>query len=251
MRHIREVEGASFTRTQDRPEDVEFRNSYMPKVAPPEALLKIEEYPLPKGAVPNDKFLKRYSSTFMGEIQADLSAWRPKSPTYVAREYKPDAPANIELGGARYQLVVAPKNRSTAVVRVLKNGAPLFEAAAKHPGSELPVVTFYYWSGRDAHWVLEYWNHVVVDGVELNDRHNFQTSFFYRIVLGKPFYFAKVYDKVRVCWGNVISEQNYDEVFYAPHASWQLSPRHYENVVAFYARRDKEWYYVLAGVPGK
>lgn len=70
-------------------------------------------------------------------------------------------------------------------------------------------------------------------------------------VLGMPFYFAKVYDQVRVCWSNQIADQKYDEVFYAPRAAPQPSPQHYENVVAFYARRDKEWFYVLAGVPGK
>ena len=95
------------------------------------------------------------------------------------------------------------------------------------------------------------WNHVVIDSVELNDRHNFQATFFYRIVAGKPFYFAKVYGQVRVCWSNAIAEQKYDEILYAPRASPQLSPQHYENAAAFYARRGQQWFYVLAGFPGK
>jgi len=114
-------------------------------------------------------------------------------------------------------------------------------------------VTFYDWGNHgDAHWILEYRDHVVVDGTDLNEHHNYQRAFFYRIVGGQPFYFAKVYDKVRLCWGTKIAEKTYDEVLYKPGVlSPELSPQHYENVVAFYARRDREWYYVLAGVPGK
>jgi hypothetical protein len=89
---------------------------------------------------------------------------------------------------------------------------------------------------------------VVVDGWDLTQRHNYVRSFFYRIVHGKPFYFAEAHRKVRLCWGEAISSATYDDVSYVCRGDAStFNPVAYESMVCFYGRRGDRWYYVEAG----
>jgi hypothetical protein len=105
------------------------------------------------------------------------------------------------------------------------------------------TITYAAWNSDGDHWVIQYPDHVVLDGWDLNERHSFQRTFFCQVVAGKPFYFAEVYDKVHLNWGAWISPDAYDEVI----ANGAFGPAAYESMVTFYARRGNRWYYVEAG----
>jgi len=249
-RQLQESDGRVITRTQDGIEDRDFqRLSMFGKSRVPSPTLTVEEYPLPDGQVPNSRFQDRYANTFMGEVQADLSAWHPEEPKVHAPLCPPGMKQSFKIAGTGYHFTVTTMKRNVARLDVCQGDTVIYSVNARHVASQTPAITFYAWDDRGtAHWILEYHDHVVVDGKDLNEYHNYQRSFFYRIVGGKPFYFAEVYDKVRVCWGVKIADQNYDEVIYAPDSfSSEWNPRHYESVVAFYARRGRQWNYVLAG----
>jgi hypothetical protein len=126
----------------------------------------------------------------------------------------------------------------------------VFECEARYPISCQPVVSFFGWTqGNALHWTLEYWRHVVVDGVDLGTRDGFSETFFYRFVRQKPFHFGRSDGGVRPYWDGRAVRMAYDEIEYAPLCGRDsFDPVAYEGMVCFYARRGPRWYYVEAGV---
>lgn len=220
-----------------------------PQVRVPVALeaereLAVEEHLLPEGF----RVIECASLSGSGvdpKLLERRAKWRVPSSVDVNRDA-------FTLGSKNYRIEVQSAGRlamsadATHKLTVMCDKIVAYEATTKHPSDVAPVTAFYGWS---EHWVLEYWNHVVLDDWDLNRRHNFDRSFFCRPVAGKPFYFAEVHGDVRLCWDGKIPPEKYDDVYYRPSAAMNaLNPSVWDSMVGFFGKRDERWYYVEAGV---
>ncbi|MGC9367465.1 MAG: hypothetical protein ACP5FK_10565 [bacterium] len=108
------------------------------------------------------------------------------------------------------------------------------------------VYAFFSWENR---WIMEYWNHVVIDGIEFNDILGYEKIFCYRIVDGRIFYFYERNSKVYISFDGITQSNQYDYVaHYYCCEPFVLNPEHHESYISFFAIRNGYWYYVEAGV---
>ena len=149
------------------------------------------------------------------------------------------------------------------LVGVKRNGKVIFSTMSELPGttSGFRVLTTY-----DTHWVLElaggvkkiegnqqvdsfYPGSIFVDGKSLNDIHVYDESYGFQTIHDKPFYFYKRNGKIGVSYAGKEIPLGYDGV---PHyhccSGGELNPRMARNMIAFFAWRGDQWYYVEAGV---
>jgi hypothetical protein len=224
---------------------------------PDDSALTVEEYALPDGEKLSAKFMRRFEHTFLARAQARRQSYRSEPPIVRTGEYQPGKKEGaFSLADEKYSLAVSRRGMvssdgdSLATLTVRRNDEVVFESEVGYPISCQPVVSFFGWThGNALHWTLEYWRHVVVDGVDLGARDGFSETFFYRFVRQKPFYFGKSDGGVRPYWNGHAVRVAYDEIAYAPLCGQDsFDPVTYEGMVCFYARRGPKWYYVEAGV---
>ena len=132
--------------------------------------------------------------------------------------------------------------------RVLKDGEKVFVFRAEE-GPVLEVLKrFFSWKGS---WVVEYENHVVVDGNYVGQGRGYDAVFCYRIIGGEPFYFFVRDGKTHMAYRGRPLPHTYEEVVHYKGCEPALfNVGNSENMVWFHARRDGQWYYVEAGVYG-
>lgn len=224
---------------------------------PDNSALTVEEYPLPDGEKPSAKFMRRFEHTFLARAQAPRQGYRSEPPIVRTVEYQPwKKRGTFSLANEKYSLDVSRSGRtssdgdSLATLVVRRDDELVFECEVRYPISCQPVVSFFGWTrGNTLHWTLEYWRHVVVDGVDLGTRDGLSETFFFRFVRQKPFYFGRSDGGVRPYWDGRAVRMAYDEIQYAPLCGQDaFDPVAYEGMVCFYARRGPKWYYVEAGV---
>lgn len=106
------------------------------------------------------------------------------------------------------------------------------------------------WS-YDGHWVLETYGDVILDGVSLNTQYDYDQTFGFQLIDGKPFFFFQKGKNFGVFYNGQEIPLVYD---WLPHygccSESEFNPRTSENMVSFFARRDEVNYYVEIGVFG-
>ncbi|HET6463905.1 MAG TPA: hypothetical protein VFH33_08910, partial [Candidatus Krumholzibacteria bacterium] len=217
-----------------------FTSPPVTRVTPANGQLTIEEYELPRGQKPNSAFLRKYNDTFVRKMLMTRHEWRLDLPVVVMSPLNHDIDTTFTIQGEAYRVGISEAGRRGTRIEVLCEGRPRFESVVEQKST----ITYGAWNSDGDHWVIEYPDHVILDGWDLNERHNFQRTFFCQVVAGKPFYFAEVYDKIHLNWGSWISPGAYDEVI----DNGAFGPVAYESMVTFYARRGNRWFYVEAGV---
>lgn len=129
-----------------------------------------------------------------------------------------------------------------------------------------PVSTYATFDGPwsyDKHWALvlldakldnqgnwEMVNRVVMDGQDLNTAKGYEQSFQFTVLDNRPFYFYQKSGKIDISFDGQDIAKDYDEI---PHYSCcspgLLNPGISMNMIWFFARRGKDWYYIEAYVP--
>ncbi len=94
------------------------------------------------------------------------------------------------------------------------------------------------------------YDRLILDGKDVNTAKGYEQSFQFAVLDGRPFYFFQKEGKIGISFDGQEMAQNYDEI---PHyqccTSALLNPGKSMNMVWFFARRGKAWYYVEAYVP--
>ncbi|MHB9144261.1 MAG: hypothetical protein ACYC5Y_02875 [Symbiobacteriia bacterium] len=113
--------------------------------------------------------------------------------------------------------------------------------------TDSPIHGFYSTEGG---WVLEYSEHVVVNGEDLGAAAGYAKVFHHRQLAGKPFYFFDKGGRVGMSYGGKTLTPQYDEVLHYQCCEPAIAnPRTSEIAVRFFAQREGKWYYVSALVP--
>jgi hypothetical protein len=117
----------------------------------------------------------------------------------------------------------------------------------------------------DEHWMMEtvYVNNqqdgneitswavgqITLDGELLNDQYGYDEAFGLQTIHGRPFYFFRKDGTIDANYDGREIPLGYDEI---PHynccSASTLNPMIAQNMVAFFARRSSDWYYVEIGV---
>ena len=143
------------------------------------------------------------------------------------------------------------------VVTVERGGQEVFSAPAGMPSPILPLQGLWTYSG---HWALElvdttadeWQGQVFVDGQLINDAGAYDEAFSFQILDGKPFFLFSRAGRLGYSYDGVEVELDYDRV---PHyhccSESVLNPVQAESMVAFFAQRGEDWFYVEIGLFGE
>ncbi len=141
------------------------------------------------------------------------------------------------------------------LVGVTQNGKVIFSVLNESPGvtSDFRVLTTY-----DNHWVLElagrlapdvFPGRIFIDGKSIDALYGYDQSFGFQTIQGRPFYFYERNEKVGISYDGHQIPLGYDGVsHYGCCSGAELNPRIAQNMIAFFAWRGAQWYYVEVGV---
>lgn len=90
---------------------------------------------------------------------------------------------------------------------------------------------------------------IIQNGEILNERFGYEEAFDFQWLNGKPFYFFQKAGQIGIRYHDQEIWLEYDEI---PHykccSAGELNPLHATAMIAFFARRGEQWYYVEAGL---
>lgn len=86
-------------------------------------------------------------------------------------------------------------------------------------------------------------------GQSLNALHGYDETFSFQSLAGKPFYFFKKHNKIGISYDGQSLPVEYDHIpHYGCCSAGGINPIQSENMVSFFARHGRKWYYIEIGV---
>lgn len=139
------------------------------------------------------------------------------------------------------------------VVIVEQGGKQVFSAPAGMPSPILPLQGLWTYSG---HWALELvdtdseeWRgQVFIDGKLINEAEAYDEAFGFQLLDGRPFFLFSRGGRLGYAYDGVEVDLGYDRI---PHyrccSESVLNPVQAQSMVAFFAQRGGDWFYVELG----
>lgn len=232
------------------------------KKAPGRPLI-IEEYKLSAKSI-HDLQQKNKCSDLSDCLPAEILKKRREQRS-IAPTFRQDRLNNKTLGVGRVTTSKAQNARKDLGVPRLTfaihlGDRKLYSFETVEDTSYREIYQLYAYNG---HWVLEYKQKdaadkqctvysgaVLLDGVSLNEKYNFQEIFNYGYINRKPFYFLRSSTKTGgISYAGVVLPLDYDEIqHYLCCENSGFNPRVYKNMIGFFATKNGALYYVEAGV---
>jgi hypothetical protein len=126
---------------------------------------------------------------------------------------------------------------------VWREGKRVFNLQVPEDGVNPKIKRLAAW---DSHWILEVDDTVYVDGRALAAAIGARQVFEWRLVNGKPFYFAEIGHRITPSFGGVFLPLSYDQVVHYQCCEPAFyNPRDTKTGVSFWGRRGRRWYFVL------
>jgi hypothetical protein len=139
------------------------------------------------------------------------------------------------------------------IVKVSTPKETIFTTSAGMPSPIMPLQGLWTY-GR--HWALEIFyatpdvwtGQIFIDGALLNQERDYDEAFGFQLLYGKPFYFFQRNGLIGVSYDGQEANLDYTSILhYLCCAESVLNPIPAENMVAFFAQRGADWYYVELG----
>jgi hypothetical protein len=232
--------------------------------------LSVEEYPLknapnvePLAFIPmqgtQEEILEKHQQE-RGNTFADTSSFYTRWPgidvssgdgKFTALESVTDT---FVVGNGTFQKVSVQVSRDGKIIYSIPagDGSPISAlqglwAYANHWTLEIAHVTQIFSPPNEVS--LEFYGQIVQDGELLNERYGYDEAFGFQLMNGKPFYFFKRDGRIGISYDSQEVPLGYAQI---PHyrccSGAEVNPKIAQNIVAFFAQRDGEWYYVEIGV---
>jgi hypothetical protein len=154
-------------------------------------------------------------------------------------------------------VVTAIQGQPDQSVRLLRGDELVFEAPAGLPSPVLPVQALWTYDG---HWALEIlftdettWaGQIFIDGELVNEEKGYDEAFGLQLLAEKPFFFYMRDGHAGYSYDGKETDLDYSEI---PHyrccAETAINPLPAQNMVAFFAAKNQEWFYVELGAFNK
>jgi len=150
-------------------------------------------------------------------------------------------------------LVTEAHDRMKQHVQLKRNEEIIFEAPAGLPSPAMPLQALWTY---DDHWALEilyadmetYSGQIYIDGKCINDTMGYEDAFGLQLLAGELFYFYQKDDIFGYSYAGQENDLSYNEIsHYYCCGDSMLNPIQAEDMVAFFARKADNWYYVELG----
>lgn len=222
---------------------------------PPRAItLQLEEHPL-AGA---PELVPLGFKPLQGSQEEILAKHASERTLVVSNEtYSVDGnPAITSLGEnaeLKAVVVMVSPGQPDQTVRLLRGDELLFEASAGMPSPVVPVQALWTYDG---HWALEIlfadettWaGQIFIDGELVNDKKGYDEAFGLLLLAEKPFFFYMRDGHTGYSYDGKETDLEYTEI---PHyrccAETEINPLPAQNMVAFFAAKNQDWFYVELG----
>lgn len=150
-------------------------------------------------------------------------------------------------------VVTTTQGQPDQSVRLLRGDELVFEAPAGFPSPVIPVQALWTYDG---HWALEIlfadettWaGQIFINGVLVNEKKGYDEAFGLQLLADKPFFFYMRDGHAGYSYDGKETDLEFSEI---PHyrccAETEINPIPAQNMVAFFAVKDQEWFYVELG----
>jgi hypothetical protein len=151
-------------------------------------------------------------------------------------------------------LLTAQGETPEQTVELSQGGDVIFSAPAGLPSPALPLQSL---STYDGHWALELllatptlWKgQIFMDGVLLNDLNDYEEAFAFQLIDDKPLFLYQREGRIGLSYDSEEVDLGYDQVSHYECCSGSvLNPIHAEEMIAFFAQLNTDWYYVEIGL---
>jgi hypothetical protein len=129
-----------------------------------------------------------------------------------------------------------------AVVRIYQNNLPIYQTFSDviHARSQLYALWTY-----GNHWAVEVLDGVSIDGQDMNQRHNYQKSYEFFLMAGKPVYLFEKDGKLGLNFkGQEVMLGGQSALHYGCCSNSMLNPSRLNNMMVFFMQNEGRWYYV-------
>lgn len=151
---------------------------------------------------------------------------------------------NYDTYTLKYQGVRSLGAQKEDSYSVLLNGKSILDFKVLTPQPVDPIHAFFEFQDK---WVLEYYNTVLINGVNLNQKYGYDVSFYARKLSENLVYFAKKNGKIYLVINNKLTNYCYDKIMvYLCCGPSQFNPRISNSILDFYAKKDKKTYLIKA-----
>jgi hypothetical protein len=221
-------------------------------------ILQLREYQL-AGAPELEPFAFKPIELTQEEVLAEHASDRAArvSKEVITRQGNPAISSLGDSSDMAAIVVTASQGQPEQTVRVLRGDKTIYETPAGLPAPVLPLQGLWTYNG---HWALEIlfadkstWaGEVIIDGELVNRLKGYDEAFGLQLLARRPFFFFLRNGHVGYSYDGRETMLDYDEV---PHyrccSESVLNPVQAQNMVAFFAVREKTWFYVELGVFGE
>jgi hypothetical protein len=220
----------------------------------PPASLVIEEHPLAGPPALDPLTFSPLDGTQASVLALHAEARARGFPVTV--EFVGPDPEIISIGESadwKARLTTSKQAPPEQVVTVERGGEVVFSAPAGMPSPILPLQGLWTYSG---HWALElvdtdadvWQGQVFVDGKLINASGEYDEAFSFQLLDGRPFFLFSRGGRLGCSYDGVEVDLGYDRI---PHyhccSESVLNPVQAQSMVAFFAQRGEDWFYVEIG----
>lgn len=153
------------------------------------------------------------------------------------------------IDGKVFQAVEKVVSNGSIEIHATINGENIavIECGAASPSTSLITAWAY-----KTHWIIQsncygvfdiFW-----DGISLNESRGYKSSFAFQLIGGNPFYLFERDEQIWMFYEDKETLLNYVDVKLSYCCETYRPPRHYENMVTFYATKENQLYYVAIGL---
>jgi hypothetical protein len=172
------------------------------------------------------------------------------------RVYARDSPETyyvgpIEVGESHFRIRsvdhVHGEGRQRGEFTIERDSVEVHRFTAEASLASSLIESFFPWEGQ---WILEYPGHIVIDGVDMNEKLKADRVFSATVLGGKLLYMQEIDGAIGLVWDGLAGPLLYERVPHRMCCEYSaFNPRTFDQCLRFFALRDGYWYLVEAGVP--
>lgn len=126
---------------------------------------------------------------------------------------------------------------------ISESGKHLLSFKTRYEPTGSAILSQFSWSNN---WVIEYRDHVILNGVDLNGQYNYSTSFCFNFFKNKPAYFFEKSGKSYLLIDSTIIPLKFKNIIHYYCCEPAIfNPKFDDCRITFYARKNGYWYCVL------